>query len=76
MTLVVVVYIVSSRSSNEGTFSYTVVALRPVIRSSHIETVVNLDVQNLNLVLDGQISHLDIEAVVVNSFYTGVNGSC
>jgi len=76
VALVIVVYIVSGGGSHNGSFSYIVVTLGSISRSSQVQAIVNLDIQYFNLVFDGQVGHLDVQAVVVNAFYTGINGSC
>ena len=53
MALIVVVNVVSGRSSHEGGLSHRVVALGSVGRPGYFQTVVDLDVQHSDLVLDG-----------------------
>jgi hypothetical protein len=76
VTLVVVVNVVSGRGSEHGGLSHLVVALGSISRSGQVEAVVDLHIQNFNLVFDGQVGHLNVQAVVVNALYTGVNGCC
>jgi hypothetical protein len=53
VALIVVVNIVSRRSSHECGLSHRVVALGSVGRPCHFQTVVDLDIQHSDLVLDG-----------------------